>query len=301
MIYDVIIIGGGTAGLSAALYTLRGGLSTLLLEAEVHGGQIVVSPEVENYPALPKISGAAYAQQLLEQVEAVGLQIKYEAAKQIEPEGAVKTVTTTGGQYQARTLIWAVGVSPRRLHCPGEEKFLGRGVSFCATCDGALYRGQEVAVIGGGNTALEEALFLAGICSRVHLIHRRSEFRAEKALTERAAQESRIVAHMPAEVAEITGEKRLEELLLTTPAGEEELPVSAAFLAVGKIPANELLQPYVTLSEAGYLLVGEDCKINIPGLFAAGDCREKPLRQLVTAAADGAVAASAAISYLRGA
>ncbi|MBQ3199542.1 MAG: FAD-dependent oxidoreductase [Firmicutes bacterium] len=301
MVYDVIIIGGGTAGLSAALYTLRGGLSTLLLEAEVHGGQIIVSPEVENYPALPKISGAEYAQQLLEQVESIGLQIKYEAAEAIEPQAEIKTVRTAYAEYQARTLIWAVGVSPRRLNCPGEEKFLGRGVSFCATCDGALYKGKEVAVIGGGNTALEEALFLAGICSRVHLIHRRESFRAEAALQQRVAAEEKIVSYMSAEVAEFVGDKRVRELRLQTPDGEQLLAVDGAFLAVGRLPANEILRPYVLLDDAGYVQAGEDCRTETPGFFVAGDCRTKPLRQLVTAAADGAVAATAAIAYLRGA
>ncbi len=208
---------------------------------------------------------------------------------------------TAAGVYQARALIWAAGQTSRRLNVPGEEKFLGRGISFCATCDGALYRGREVAVIGGGNTALEEALFLAGICSRVHLIHRRAEFRAEKLLVERAAKADNIVRHMPAKVTAVLGEKRLSELELAGPAGPEKLPVAAAFLAVGKIPANALLAGLVPQDEAGYLLVGEDCRTNVPGLFAAGDCRRKPLRQLVTAAADGAVAATAALAYLRGA
>ena len=297
MIYDVIIIGGGTAGLSAALYALRGGLFTLLLEAEVHGGQIIVSPEVENYPALPKISGAEYAQQLLEQVESIGLQMKYEAAEAIDPRDEIKTVRTAHDEYRARTVIWAVGVSSRRLNCPGEEKFLGRGVSFCATCDGALYKGKEVAVIGGGNTALEEALFLAGICSRVHLIHRRENFRAEASLRQRVAADEKIVKYMSAEVAEFVGDKRVRELRLQTPGGEQMLAVDGAFLAV----ANELLRPYVALDEAGYVLAGEDCRTETLGFFVAGDCRTKPLRQLVTAAADGAVAATAAIAYLRGA
>lgn len=304
MDYDLIIIGGGTAGLTAALYALRGGLSVLLLESEVHGGQIVASPEVENYPALPRVSGAAYAQQLLEQVQNVGgtaeFQLKYQAALELAVAGGLKTVRTARGEYTAPALIWAVGVSPRRLNCPGEQQFLGRGVSFCATCDGPLYRGQEVAVIGGGNTALEEALFLAGLCPKVHLLHRRAEFRAEQALQTRVLAEPKIVPHFSTEVAAMTGEKQLNNLRLQTPAGEGDLPVAGAFLAIGKLPANQLLEPHLQLDGDGYIPAGEDCRTAVPGLFAAGDCRTKPLRQLVTAAADGAVAATAAINYLRG-
>lgn len=303
MDYDLIIVGGGTAGLTAALYALRGGLKVLLLEGAVHGGQIVASPEVENYPALPGVSGDEYAQKLLQQVRGAAaesqLTLKYQAVTGLKVEGVKKTAQTPKGEYSAPALIWAVGVNPRRLGCPGEEKFLGRGSSFCATCDGPLYRGQKVAVIGGGNTALEEALFLAGICSGVHLLHRRGDFRAEQALQQKVLAEPKITLHFHTQVTAMLGEGRLSAVELQTPHGQEVLPVAAVFTAIGKLPANQLLRPYTRLTADGYIDAAEDCLTDTHGLLAAGDCRAKPLRQLVTAAADGAVAAEAAVSYLR--
>lgn len=299
-IYDLIIVGGGTAGLTAALYAVRGGLEVLLLEGEAPGGQIVPSPMVDNYPALSEVSGAEYAQRLLAQVKSAGeghFAIKYQRVLELLPIGDIKTVRTAKAEYRTRTVIWAVGVKPRRLNVDGEEKLLGRGVSFCATCDGPLYREREVAVVGGGNTALEEALFLADICERVHLLHRREDFRAEQALQDRVAANAKIVSHMSTEVASIEGESG--EIVLNLHSAEQDgkLTVAGVFLAVGKLPSNELMSSYVRLDEQGYLQVGEDCLTEVSGLFAAGDCRVKPLRQLVTAAADGAVAATQAINY----
>ncbi len=302
MLYDLIIIGGGTAGLTAAVYAQRGGLKTMLLEGNVPGGQIVSSPELENYPALPKVSGVAFTQRLLEQATELGLDLKYEAAAELNLAGPVKEVGTAGGnKYQARTLIWTAGLNSRLLGCPGEDNFLGRGISFCAACDGMLYKNKEVAVVGGGNTALEEALFLSKICLRVHLLHRREAFRAEAALQQRVQQTPNIVLRTPVQVLAFEGGKRLERVILQTAGGQEELSVSAAFLAVGKVPSNQLLANQLLpeeLDEAGYVTAGEDCLTSLPGVFVAGDCRRKPLRQLVTAAADGAVAASQAIAYL---
>ncbi len=299
MLYDLIIVGGGTAGLTAALYARRGGLHTLLLEGSAPGGQIIASPELENFPGLPKCSGVAFTQRLLEQTAALGLDLKYEAAVALHFTPSLQEAETSGGgSYQARALIWAAGLVPRHLGCPGEEQFMGHGVSFCAACDGMLYKGKEVAVVGGGNTALEEALFLSKICLRVHLIHRREKFRAEEALRQKVAQTPKIVLHCPALVCEMDGGKRLESVVLQTERGSQTLPVAAVFLAIGKLPANQLVADSLALDEAGYVLAGEDCLTALPGVFVAGDCRTKPLRQLVTAAADGAVAASQAIAYL---
>jgi len=299
MLYDLIIVGGGPAGLTAALYARRGGLSTLLLEGNVPGGQIIASPELENYPAVPNVSGVAFSQRLLEQTTALGLELKYETVVGLRLQEPIKeAVTANGRAYQAKSLIWAAGLVARRLGCPGEEQFMGHGVSFCAACDGMLYKGKEVAVIGGGNTALEEALFLSRICLRVHLIHRRSEFRAEAALVQKVRQTSNIVPHMPAQVKALEGGKRLEQLVMQTDNGRITLPVAAVFLAVGKLPTNQLLAESLPLDETGYVLAGEDCRTALPGVYVAGDCRAKPLRQLITAAADGATAASQAIAYL---
>lgn len=299
MLYDLIIIGGGTAGLSAALYALRGGLKTLLLEKMVHGGQIVSSPLVENYPALPEITGAEYAQRLLEQVNSLGLELRYEAVDGVRLMGEVKEVQTAADAYQGRTLIWAAGVVPRRLGLADEERFIGRGVSFCATCDGALYKGKEVAVIGGGNTALEEALFLSKICAKVHLIHRRERFSAEAMYVQRALGTDNIQVHFKAQVEEYVGKNRLETIKIQEAETRKELSVAAVFLAIGKIPENGLLAGELSLDKEGYVRAGEDCLTDLPGVYVAGDCRTKPLRQLVTAAADGAVAASQAIAFLR--
>lgn len=299
MLYDLLIVGGGTAGLTAAIYARRGGLSTLLLEGNVPGGQIIASPELENYPALPRVSGVAFTQMLLEQTAALGLELKYESAAALHLAEEIKEVETAGGgKYQAKALIWAAGLVPRHLECPGEEQFMGRGVSFCAACDGMLYKGKEVAVIGGGNTALEEALFLSKICLRVHLIHRREAFRAEATLVQKALETPNIVRHMPAQVSALEGAKRLERLILQTPDGRVVLPAAAAFLAIGKLPANQLLSDSLALDASGFVIASEDCCTALPGVYVAGDCRTKPLRQLITAAADGAVAASRAIAYL---
>lgn len=309
VMYDLAIVGAGPAGLTAALYALRGGLSVLLLEAAAPGGQIVPSPAVDNYPGLPGVSGAEFAQRLLKQVKAVGgrgFVLKYQPVVALDLAGDVKLLQTPKAEYAARAVIWAAGVKPRRLNVPGEERLIGRGVSFCATCDGLLYRDKAVAVVGGGNTALEEALFLADICSNVHLIHRRAELRAEQTLQQQVVARGNITLHMEAAVAAINGEPGALALALDV-AGDkdnkddkkDELAVAGVFLAVGKLADNALLVPYARLDKAGYVLAGEDCRTDTPGLFVAGDCRAKHLRQLVTAAADGAVAADAAIEYNR--
>lgn len=302
MQYDVIIVGGGTAGLTAALYALRGGLKVLLLEAAAPGGQIVPSPHVENYPALAGVAGADFAQRLLAQVKAAGgaaFTLKYQQAVGLKIADGIKTVQTAKAEYTAPALIWAAGVTPRRLNIPGEEQLLGRGVSFCATCDGPLYRHKTVAVVGGGNTALEEALFLADICEPVHLLHRRDTFRAEQTLVRQVQAKANIKLWFGSSVTAINGANGNLQLAVNTPAGAVELPVAGLFLAVGKQPENSLLAAYTPLDADGYVMAAEDCLTAVPGLFAAGDCRVKPLRQLVTAAADGAVAAAAAINYLK--
>lgn len=299
-VYDVAIVGAGPAGLTAALYALRGGLSVLLLEGAAPGGQIVPSPAVDNYPALPGVSGAEFAQRLLKQVKAAGgsFALKYQPVVALALAGDVKLLQTPKAEYAARAVIWAAGVKPRRLDVPGEERLIGRGVSFCATCDGPLYRDKAVAVVGGGNTALEEALFLADICREVHLIHRRASFRAEQTLQQQVAARGNITRHMEAAVAAIGGEPGALTLALDVAGkNQEELAVAGLFLAVGKLADNALLAPYAELDEAGFVLAGEDCRTATPGLFVAGDCRAKHLRQLVTAAADGAVAANAAIEF----
>ncbi len=300
-VYDSVIIGGGTAGLTAALYALRGGLSVLLLEGGAPGGQIIASPAVDNFPGVPGISGVDFAQKLLSQVRAPGLVIKYQKVLEINSDknSDIISVVTKKAVYQTRAVIWAAGVKANTLGCPGEEKFVGRGVSYCATCDGAFYRDKVAAVVGGGSSALTEALFLAGMCREVHLIHRRSDFRAEAILSEKVGSNDKIVLHMQTEVSEIIGGRRVEKLRLVTGGKEDELTIDGVFVAAGHRPENDILRGVAALDEQGYVIAGEDCRTEQPWLFVAGDCRQKPLRQLITAAADGAVAASGVIDYLR--
>ena len=290
--YDIVIIGGGPAGLTAALYARRAGLSPIVLEQTVYGGQVANTPEVENYPGIPSISGVDLAMALYDQVAALGVEVRLEAPTGFRLEGGTKEILTAKGSYTAGAVIIANGAKRRKLSCPGEDRLAGRGVSYCATCDGAFFRGQEVAIVGGGNTALEDALFLAGNCSAVHLIHRRDAFRGSQILAE--------AVHYNAVVEEILGEDRVSGVRLRdTVTGEEELlPVAGAFVAIGLVPDNAAFAGQLAMDEAGYLVAGEDCRTSLPGVFAAGDTRTKEVRQIVTAAADGAVAAVHAASYL---
>lgn len=291
--YDTIILGGGPAGLAAALYAKRAGIVPLLLEKAVWGGQMVNTPAVENYPGIVTISGAELAMAMHRQVSGLGVEIRLEAPTRCELTAEVKTVVTAQGVYEAPTVIIANGAKRRALGCPGEERFSGRGVSYCATCDGAFFRGREAAVIGGGNTALEDALFLANHCSAVHLIHRREEFRGSPVLVEAAEKRENIVIRRGFVVDEITGDKTVSGIVLRSVAtGETQtLPLAGVFIAVGLAPDNSLFSGQLELDEAGYIRAGEDCRTSLPGVFAAGDTRTKQVRQIVTAAADGAVAA----------
>lgn len=296
---DVLIIGAGCAGLTAAIYAKRAGHSVVVLEKFFHGGQISVTNEVENYPAIDKISGPELANRIYEQAAALGADIRYEDVLSAELEGPVKRVTTSGGHYEARTVIVANGVQRRKLQCPGEEKFLGRGVSYCATCDGAFFKEKDAAVIGGGNTALEDALFLANLCRRVYIVHRRDAYRGEKLLAEAVAARENIIPLLHRTVESIGGGDTVESVTLwDTQAGTREtLPVSAVFVAIGMQPDNGLFAP-LGLDENGYIQADESCTTRVPGVFVAGDTRTKWLRQIITAAADGAVAATRAGHYI---
>lgn len=298
---DILIIGAGPAGLSAAVYACRAGHSVVVLEGNLVGGQIASSPEVENYPAVAHISGADFAMNLYEQAVSLGAKVEFEPVEGAELSGPVKRLTTPDKVYEGRAVIIANGAKRRKLGAEGEETFTGRGVSYCATCDGAFYRGKEVAIVGGGNTALEDALFLANNCETVHLIHRRGEFRGNKILADAVRTKENIVIHYHSVVERIEGEKQVEAVSLLSGAEEKEtvrIPISGVFIAVGTEPENGLFGDQLELDPAGYLAAGEDCATRIPGVYAAGDTRTKQLRQLVTANADGAVAAVAASTYL---
>lgn len=294
--FDILIVGGGPAGLTAAIYARRAGKSVLVLEKASIGGQIATSPRVDNFPGLPGVSGIELAERLYTQAEDLGARIELEAVLEIR-DGAPKTVVTDYGSYTCTALILATGMKHRSLDLPGEDALAG--VSFCAVCDGAFYEGKDTAVCGGGNTALQDALFLSDLCRRVTLIHRRSRFRGDAVLVEALEKRGNVFFVLNTVVEALRGQDALTGLLLrNTVTGETaELPVDGLFQAVGQQPEGALAQALGVAEAAGFIPAGEDCLTAIPGIFAAGDCRAKAVRQLTTACADGAVAALAACRY----
>ncbi len=301
MIYDIVIIGAGPAGLSAAVYGQRAGKKTLLIDVRGFGGQILNTPEVENYPGIKKVSGFEFASGLYEQASGQGAEIVYEKAVGIEA-GNPMVVRTETGSYEARAVILATGAKNRPLGIPTEEKFAGAGVSYCATCDGAFFRGRTVAVIGGGNTALEDAEVLSGLAEKVYLVHRRDRFRGEQAGVKRLLTKDNVEFVLDSVPVEILGEMTVSGLKVRDVKTEAEriLDVQGIFVAIGQMPDNVDFADVAELDETGYIAAGEDCLTKTPGLFTAGDCRTKKVRQLTTAAADGAVAALAAVDYING-
>ena len=297
---DTAIIGAGCAGLTAAIYSLRAGLKPIIFEKSIYGGQIAITSEVENYPAFEKISGAELAQRMYNQAESLGADIRFEPISSVDFSDDKKIITTSKEVYQAKTVIIANGVKRRTLDCPGEKEYTGKGVSYCATCDGAFFRNRITAVVGGGNTALEDALYLANICKKVYLIHRRDTFRGEKALADSVIANENIEILYDNIVEQITGEKIVNGLdLLNKKTGKKShIDINGVFIAIGLKPDNSMFSPYINTDENGYFIVDETCTTNIKGVFVAGDSRSKPLRQIVTATADGAVAAWQAANYL---
>lgn len=291
---DLIILGAGTAGLSAAIYAVRAGLSLRLLETSLPGGQILNSPDVDNYPGIPSISGFDFVQNLTAHAAGLGVEPEFTAVSRADLAGEIKRIRTGREVLESRAVILATGASHRSLGCPGESELRGKGVSYCATCDGAFFRGKDVAVVGGGNTALEDALFLANLCRRVYLIHRREEFRAQQAAVNAVRSRENIQLVLGEQVERISGDRLVSAVTLKS---GRELPVSGVFIAVGLAPNTALFEGQLDLDN-GYIRAGEDCHTSLPGVFAAGDVRTKPLRQLITAAADGAVAAVEAGKYL---
>ena len=298
---DILIIGAGTAGLTAAIYGVRAGLSVEVLEQRMYGGQIINTTSVENYPGMPGVSGADFAAALYEQAANLGAHIQYDAVVRTELTGEVKKIYLENGQVKsAQSLIIATGARPRRLGVPGEERLLGAGVSYCATCDGAFHRGSDVVMVGGGNTAMDDAAVLAGMARRVYLVHRRKEFRADPAAVARLRSLENVEFILEAQVEEIRGEGSVESVVVCNQAEETRrtLSVSGIFIAVGHEPDNGIFAHEIDLSPEGYIVADESCETNLPGVFVAGDTRTKQVRQIVTAAADGAVAALAANGYL---
>ncbi|MDO4344641.1 MAG: thioredoxin-disulfide reductase [Eubacteriales bacterium] len=298
--YDIVIVGAGTAGLSAAIYACRAGKSVLLLEEKSYGGQIINTPEVENYPGIKRISGFEFATNLYQQAADLGAEIKYERAEGIRSENENKIVVTPDNEYVCRSVILATGAKNRPLGIENEAEMTGRGISYCATCDGAFFRNKDVAVIGGGNTALEDALFLSNTARMVYVIHRRKEFRGEAKRLEALRQKENVVFLLESTVVKLNGETSLESVEVENVNTKERrtLAISGLFVAIGQMPENRAFADLVDTDEVGYIVAAENCRTNEEGVFTAGDCRTKSVRQLATAAADGAIAGLAACEYI---
>ncbi|MFO8090780.1 MAG: thioredoxin-disulfide reductase [Desulfatiglandaceae bacterium] len=299
--HDLVIIGGGPAGLTAGLYAARSKLDAVLYEKLVPGGQILTTDWIENYPGFPEgLSGFDLVDRMKRQAERFGLKIEGREVTSFNPSGTSKTIVTDQGTVEAKAVIYASGAAPRKIGVDGEVTMTGKGVSYCATCDGPFYRDQEVAVIGGGDTAVEEALYLTKFASKVHLIHRRDKLRAVKILQERAEAEKKLELVWDTIPTRIMGSEEVEGLALKNVKSglESTLPIQGIFVFIGYSPNNSLLKDIVELDDSGFVTTNRDMETSIPGVFAAGDIRSKLLRQVSTAVGEGATAAFAAERYI---
>ncbi len=299
-VYDVVIVGGGPAGMTAAIYAVRSGKTALILEGAVYGGQIINTPDIENYPGLAHVSGFEFANSLYNQATGLGAEMVFERAIAVEEAGGLKLVKTDRNEYACRAVILATGAKNRPLGLENEQALIGRGVSYCATCDGMFYKDKVVAVNGGGNTAIEDAAFLAGYCEKVYLIHRRQAFRAHEKEVERLKARENVEFILDSAVTALHSDPALNAIEVSNvKTGEKQLlQVAGLFIAIGQMPDNTPFSGLVELDGQGYITAGEDCRTRTPGIFTAGDCRTKKVRQLTTAASDGAVAALAACEYI---
>ncbi len=294
--YDIIIIGAGPAGLTSALYALRANKKILVFEAKSYGGQILNAHMVENYPAIEAISGYDFATNLYNQVKKLGGEVVFETVLKITED---YKVITSKKEYQAKTIIIATGAENRKLNLENEQEFVGKGVSYCATCDGNLFKDKVVAVNGGGNTALEDALYLANLASKVYLIHRRQEFRGEAKYVKEVSKMANIELVLDSQIKTINGKDKLESIKVTNKDGQENtLKVDGLFIAIGQEPKNELFKNVVDLDEKGYIISNDGVHTKTPYIYAAGDVRQKQLRQLTTAVSDGSIAAVTAIKEM---
>ncbi len=298
--HDIIIIGAGPAGITAAIYALRAGVSVTIFDRNLYGGQTAITAQIENYPAIKSITGAMFAQKLYQQAIDLNANILFEEVTSVDFSDAFQTITTNKNTYTAKTVIVATGVKRRELNCEGEKEFAGKGVSYCATCDGAFFRNKNVVVVGGGNTALEDALFLSNQCQSVTLIHRRDTFRAEKHLVDAVLSRDNITILYDSNVKSINGNHVVNaiDVYHTKQNQITTIETDGIFIAIGYEPDNEMVSHYLNVNTEGYIVSNEYCHTNIEGVFVAGDTRTKPLRQIITACADGAVAGVSAVSYI---
>lgn len=301
--YDVAIIGGGPAGLTAGIYAARAGKSTAVIERGLIGGQITFTDSIDNFPAAPGMNGAEYAMKIQSQAESFGAEIIMDEITEVtapETEGGTFKIKGNSDEYEATAVVLATGLDNRKMGISGEDGLISRGISFCAVCDGAFFRNKEVAVYGGGNTAVEDAAFLANICLKVTIIHRRDRFRAEQAVVDELKALDNVEFVMTSNVVGVNGDKALESITVkNNETGEtRDIDVSALFVAIGKIPNGKPFANLVATDEAGYFDIGETCEASTPGVFVAGDGRSKELKQLTTAVSDGSIAATKACHYV---
>lgn len=301
MVYDVIVIGAGPAGLAAGIYGKRAGYNILVLDtSSISGGQILNTYEVDNYPGIPGVSGTELADAMKQHCEKLGVEFARGRVSSIVDNGETKELVTKKETFQTKTVIIATGATNRKLGCPGEDEFSGMGVSYCATCDGAFFKDKVVAVVGGGDVALEDAAYLARTCKKVYLIHRRDEFRGAVVLQNQIKSLDNVELVLDSTVESIIGNDSVEKLLIKNKKTneEKELEVDGVFIAVGTVPNTKTISGLPSLDERGYIVADETCETNIPGVFAAGDVRTKQLRQVITATADGANAITSITNYL---
>lgn len=300
--YDLIIIGAGPAGMSAAVYAARAEFDFIVIEGSMmQGGQVLTTYDVDNYLGLPGIGGFEMGMKFAEHAKKLGVSFVTENVISMDVAGEVKKVVTDKKEYETRTIIIATGAVHRKAGIPGETEFTGKGVSYCATCDGAFFRNKTTAVVGGGDVAVEDAIYLARMCEKVYLIHRRDEFRAAKSLVNKAKNTENIELVLDSTVERISGEAKVStiEVKNKKTGNTAELAVDGVFFAVGMQPVTAFVDKSVQMNEAGYIVAGEDCATNVPGVYAAGDIRTKQLRQIITAAADGANAVTSVEKYIQ--
>ena len=297
--YDIIVIGAGPAGMTASIYARRALKKVLVLEAVSYGGQIINTLDIENYPVEAHISGFDFSTKLYNQAVDLGAEFIFEKCMKIDKKNSLFEVYTSNNKYQCKSIIIATGTENRKLGLDREHEYIGKGLSYCATCDGAFYKKKDVAVVGGGNTALEDALYLSNVCNKVYLIHRRNEFRGDNSVVDKIKGKTNIDIIYNSNVTKLFGDERLSSIEVSNTDGSiKEINVSGLFVAIGKIPENEIFKDLIKMDENGYILASEDCHTNIDGIFVAGDNRTKLLRQMVTATSGGAITATEAIHYL---
>ena len=292
--FDIIIIGCGVAGMTASIYAKRANKSVLILEKNNYGGKIVNTMDIENYPIESHISGYDLATKLYNQIIDLGVEVKYEEVISIS-NNDIKEVETNENKYKCKSIIIATGTTNRKLNIENEDKFIGKGISYCATCDGAFYKDKNVCVVGGGNTALEDAIYLSNIVNKVYLIHRRDTFRGDQILVDKVKNTSNIEIIYNSNITKLNGNDHLESIIIND---KDEINLDGLFIAIGQIPNNSIFKDIINLDEEGYIISDELCHTNIDGIFVAGDNKKKELRQLVTATSDGAIASYEAIKYL---